>query len=441
MSVFSFFAYTKIFNLKRIESRKIIWAVFFASFLAKATDVLGSYIPNVRFVLLLLLAGIFAGIMTRIRVDIAITGYALAFGINYGFYLLAALSTFAISWLFPVVAESEIVIAFIIAPMQFALVFGLFSIRRMKKGMLFLREKGAGIAGIPISAIAFVAIVLVSNQNLSEEMRVISIVSAIVSVAGIIIWWRRGLTRLYRKNIMQRAMQELEEENAKLKESSKLMEELIHRDNKLLVAMLDCEATEHSERMKLQGEIVALVQDRMATINKAQQVYKTLPKTSDALFDGVMQSMLARANERDILFDFILFDDISALPETITPIDLSTLLSELLENAIIATSYKTYRRILVSFGFRDGCHELCVQDSGIPFEEATLEKLGKERASTHLDDGGSGIGYMTIFEILRAHDISLIISQERSEKRFRLTKAVTVRFDGKGEYIVNTPSE
>jgi len=432
----SFFVYLKILKIENSGNR--IFATFkgivISVVLSAALHFLYPILPRMRFALIVLLAGILASQMAPIKLDLAITSFSLANGICYSFALLSAVFIHGIMWLLPI-TENDILLALLASLLQFVLVKLLFSIRRMKKGMLFLKDRGAGAVGLVISGIVFFAIAVISDQGITHEVRLIFIVSTFICVVGILVWWRIGLTKMYKKNIQQRAMQELEEENIKLKESNRLMEELIHRDNKLLAAMYEYEAAGYARKIMLQTEIDSLMQNRLNTIGKAQRAYKTLPKTNDVLLDGVLQSMLARATKQEIQFDFTLFDDISKLLETITSIKLSTLFSDLLENAIIATSHSEYKRILVSFGYRDGCYEFSVQDSGVLFEQNTLKKLGQERTSTRLNEGGSGIGYMTIFEILREYNASLIITQH-PPKKFRFAKIVTVRFDSKSEYSV-----
>ncbi|MCL2445656.1 MAG: GHKL domain-containing protein [Oscillospiraceae bacterium] len=462
---FSFYTYSKILNLKNVALCKIAWAMFFVVILTISMHFSEPYIPSLRFAFLALIGGVFSGLITRTRLDISITSFSLANGITYGFWFISLMLVHLFFWLLPV-GEYDILIALLAALIQFGLIYGLFSIRRMRKGMPFLRERGAGAAGLVVSGIILTTILLLPNENISDEVRLVMVAGAIVSVAGIVIWWRRRLVKLYKKNIQQRYIQDLEESLAKYEAESKEMTTLFHKDNKLwagtyeitghcaeiadkllplwaeletvndngkLVAVVkDC-ADAARRIASLQRTIEELLHDRMAIANKTQREFKVLPTTNDALFDGVMQSMLARANEREILFDFTLMSDIHELLETIESVKLSTLLADLLENAIIATSQCNYKHIFLNFSFNEGSYELSVQDSGIHFAQHTLEKLGKERASTHLDEGGSGIGYMTIFEILREYNASLSITQYPTTD-FSFTKIVTVRFDGKDEY-------
>jgi len=464
------FTYLKILNMKKISGKQIVLGIVSAAALSVMIYFLQTHLPYLRFALMILFAGIFAGLIMRTKLDLAITSYTLAIGISYGFYLVAALPIHMILWLLPI-AEYDIILALFTPPLQFAFIYVLFSINRMKKGMIFLQDRGAGVVGLIISGITLIAIVVIPNQAISEEIRMALFIGAVLSVVGTIVWWRRALMKLYKQRTQQRYIQKLEESLAKYASESKNMNTVFHKDNKLwagtyeitglcaeiaekLTPLLselealcedkklsaiyedvsDCAETA-SRIASLQGTIEELLHDRMAMADKTQRELKVLPTTNDALFDGVMQSMLARANEREILLDFTLLSNIDELLETISPVKLSTLLADLLENAIIATSYSDYKHILVSFSFNAGSYELSVQDSGIPFEQHTLEKLGKERASTHLSEGGSGIGYMTVFEILREYDASLIITQCPMQE-FEFSKTVTLRFDGKGEYNV-----
>ena len=88
-------------------------------------------------------------------------------------------------------------------------------------------------------------------------------------------------------------------------------------------------------------------------------------------------------------------------------------------------------------GIADNCLEVNIQDSGIPFEAETLTNLGVKKSTTHADTGGSGIGYMTVFEILKECGASLTIT-EYAPENYSFTKAVKIRFDGKLGYAINS---
>lgn len=428
--LFSLHIYLKILNIADIGFAKLIGGVLFSGGVSFGVYSLHTYMPFVKFIFMVLLIGAFAGFITHTRLDLTLAGGIISFGISYGFGIISTAIMQSFVYLITG-SDNDLIVTLLSVPLQFVFITVLFSVTRLKKGILFLKEKGAGVVGLIISGIVFASIILIPNQNIPFEIRLILVISVILCVAGIIVWWRRGLTKLYRERIGERAMNELEAENAKLRESNEYLSTMTHRDSKLIAALYDRSAANG----RLPQQIEELMRDRMSVLLQSQQVYKALPETNNELLDGVISSMLTRATEEGIQFDITLIGGISELIEMVTPLKFNTLCADLIENAIIATSYSEFKRILILIGSNDGIYELTISDSGIPFEKETLTKLGQERASTHLDEGGSGIGYMEIFKILREHKASLIIA-EHPPKKFGFTKTVKVRFDGRDEYIV-----
>jgi len=196
----SFYVYLKIFKITGKSGKQIVLGIISAAALSVLVYFLYSYVPFIRFVFMIVLAGIVAGLLTRIKIDLALTGFALALGITYGFGMIATLPVYAILWLLSL-NEYDIILVLFTQLLQFALIYGLFSIRRMRKGMLFLKDRGAGAVGLVISAIILWTIGMIPDQSISHEVRLIFVISALVSVVGIIIWWRKGLTKLYKKTV------------------------------------------------------------------------------------------------------------------------------------------------------------------------------------------------------------------------------------------------
>lgn len=117
---------------------------------------------------------------------------------------------------------------------------------------------------------------------------------------------------------------------------------------------------------------------------------------------------------------------------------LETLLGDHIKDAIIAidSSENTYKDILVEIGEIKGCYEVCIYDTGIEFEINTLLNLGLKEITTHKLTGGSGIGFMTTFETLKATKASLIIEEKHPISDKDYTKAIRIKFDGKHEYKI-----
>lgn len=86
------------------------------------------------------------------------------------------------------------------------------------------------------------------------------------------------------------------------------------------------------------------------------------------------------------------------------------------------------KEISIFLGFTGGFYKFSISDNGTPFSKEILNILGKEKVTTRID--GSGIGYITIFEILKETKASLIIDQRQP------VKTIIVRFDGNTEFII-----
>ena len=139
--------------------------------------------------------------------------------------------------------------------------------------------------------------------------------------------------------------------------------------------------------------------------------------------------------ENNIEFIFKLDCNINKIIDNlISKNELETLLGDLLRNAIIAINHSNnkYRSIMIVLGIKENYYELDIFDSGIPFELNTLLNLGIQKCSTHLNEGGTGIGFITTFETLQNTKSSIIITEMDSEI---YSKCIGIRFDKKNKSI------
>lgn len=153
--------------------------------------------------------------------------------------------------------------------------------------------------------------------------------------------------------------------------------------------------------------------------------------------------MSEKAETFNIEFDVKVSADIPyMLKNVVTENIFVTILVDLLDNAIIATKEVTTRNILLSIDMEDEYYCVSIYDSGILFEAYTIENAGRIKASTHLKEGGSGIGLMTIFAFLRQNLASFVIDEKLNdieqvnEKMY--TKKVAVKFDYQSQYRINS---
>ena len=442
--------YLKVLNYTKLRVLKYIAGILFSVLLTFGIFMLRDLMPNFRFALLILSFSAFAGVLTNTRYDLALTTAVLAVGVSYGAFLSSAfVSSLIINFLYP--DGGDIIAMLVTVALQGFIVINLFRIKRFSKGIPFLMKKGAGVIGLVIcSVITFIFMLI--NRGPSAETGAWLLVSIALCSTGLIIWWRHGMTRQYREKVEERAIQELERtitekdcQLKELKEDNDMMASIIHRDNKLLPAMaakvllfMKSEQNISPAGMQILRQTEQLIEERAGSLKNVLSTVVPLQTMTNPVIDGVLNYMMVRASEKGIRFEIAeLSDFVESGDFAVSSIKLQTILADLIENAINATVQSELKRILISFNVENGIHEFCVQDSGIPFEVETIIDLGVKKTTTGYREGGSGIGYMTTFEILHEYDASLIITEYEPE-RSDFTKSITVRFDGRAELLLLT---
>lgn len=258
------------------------------------------------------------------------------------------------------------------------------------------------------------------------------------------------LSRL-KKLELESLRQELAEKDAmiqKLKDSNDHLAHLVHQDNKLIPAMesavqhylTDAASTPETQLAKGQAlaqELQKLAEDRQGNLTSYQSL-RDLPHTGHAGVDAMLSHMQERALAQNIEYKLLIAADFSTVIDNqISEADLVHLLSDLIENAIIATKTCEHREIFISLGMPNGVPSIEVRDSGTPFSPSVYQDFGIEKHSTHLDDGGSGIGLMDIWSLKRNYAASLHI-HEYAPETAPFTKRITLLFDRKNHYLIRT---
>ena len=258
------------------------------------------------------------------------------------------------------------------------------------------------------------------------------------------------LTKL-KKLELESLRQELAEKDAmiqKLKDSNDHLAHLVHQDNKLIPAMesavqhyltdtTSIPETQLAKGQALAQELQKLAEDRQGNLTSYQSL-RDLPHTGHAGVDAMLSHMQERALAQNIEYKLQIAADFStAIGNQISEADLVHLLSDLIENAIIATKTCEHREIFISLGMPNGVPSIEVRDSGTPFSPSVYQDFGIEKHSTHLDDGGSGIGLMDIWTLKRKYAASLHI-HEYAPETAPFTKRITLLFDRKNHYLIRT---
>ena len=384
---------------------------------------------------------------------------AISLAISFIIGILSTIIVAAITYIInPNIEVGNIFILLIICLVQFISIYSLTKLKRLKYGISFLKEE-KNKKNINLIELTFFIIVILIYCALSffktkeDNIFLIVIISGIIIVGISTIKWiqdsiefnfkikMQQKTIIEQENIIKDKEMEIERLNKNLLNSSKIIHSFKHRISALSNIVKNKIDTELSDELSISmGEIKKLSNDLQNAVNKSKDYKIRLPLTNVFGIDSMLNYMFEKCKNNNIEFNLKINGSINYMSEKIIEQnDLETLIGDLLENSIIAinSNNKSYRAILSIIGILNNCYSICIYDSGIEFEEDTLIKLGIEPVTTHPNEGGSGIGFITIFEIMNKYNASLII-EERSAENIGYTKSITICFNGLNNYILRT---
>ena len=344
----------------------------------------------------------------------------------------------------------------IIAIIEWILIIKLFHFKRFKKGMPFLfSSQFINIATILCLFLITFLTYLRHKNTTNFWSQSCSLAIFVASLAILIYWWQTQLTKTYKHRLLLRELESLRTETqekdkliAVLKEQNQELGRLIHRDNKRIPAMeyavydyIYADIENKEDRIAygntLIYEIQQLSNSRNLTLTEINNKRTLLYATGITALDALLNYMAKRALTEQIQFSVHSSIDLKEhIPKSILSEDFSHLLSDLLENALIAVRYAKTRYIQLQFYVSEKSFILELADSGIPFEPASLTGFGLYQRSTHTDTGGSGIGLIDIWKIKEKYRASIHI--EEYEIHAPYAKKVTVIFNRKNQYTIRT---
>lgn len=334
----------------------------------------------------------------------------------------------------------------------------IFHLKRFRNGIPFLHNSFTSKIGVFLGElILFYNMIFSTIDSKTEYTHGFSIIILISFLCILIIlffiWWQNEIHHSYLLQATEQECRRLEEQLSYCQEKINVLEKdnielskLIHRDNKLIPSMqlavhsflnqvADSTATDLPEEgktliLQLEAEMI----ERSNYVNTLSKAQKQLTTTDIFSIDQLLAYFLQRCSNQGITFDCSFSGNISSILEkTVSEKELSTLLADLLENALIATKHNEGTNILLHMGILSDCFFLEVWDNGKLFPKEVLYHLGRKKYTTHKQDGGSGIGMMVTYEMLQKYHGSFLIDETFSAKGF-YTKKVIVIFDGKSRY-------
>ena len=436
--------------------------------------VLKNYIFVIAIPSLMALFYLAEGMIFHVRPKKNLTLTLISFGFSYGaFYLSVAISTAVIALLSYGTAglfgspeqamdyysylTKELPIGRILLMTALSLLQGLLlSIalrsKRLRHGLSSLVKIGMSDIGVYISiaTLSIMMIYVVSIKATSSNTTVFTVCFflGITCIFMLYYWIKNEIRSAYKSRIKENELLLLEKSIVDkdrlievLRSDNERLAEIIHKDNKLIPAMvmsvkkcaesMGSGSCDTSEALETADALEAIYAERSHAISQYESHDRGIISTGVTAVDAVLLYMSDRAAESGVCFSANVQACLpDMLSEEIDRREFDTMLADLTENAIIAAKQRSPGRVEVRFKRLDAGYMLEVLDSGENFSTDVLKNMGIKKTTTHKNDGGSGIGLMTFFRILRQSGASLTIEELPEGGQF--TKSIRVTFDRAG---------
>ena len=199
----------------------------------------------------------------------------------------------------------------------------------------------------------------------------------------------------------------------------------------------------HLKQLQTHGENLLVQLQQIASEREdALHTYKNTlyqqPLLDIPTIDALLQFMEKRASGSNIHYKIKLDSHVKEpLLEHITEADALHLLSDLIENAIIATIHSSQKKLLIHIGFSYEKLFFDIYDSGVPFHPEAYQHFGNQPYTTYADSGGSGIGLTDIWNLKRKYKASLQIYEYPPDSSI-YTKKIRFLFDRKNHFLIQT---
>jgi len=294
----------------------------------------------------------------------------------------------------------------------------------------------SGISGICVfvTGVIFVLYSLTKNKSLSIEGTLSALSGIVMCVFRAIFWIKREKTVAFNKLVHKISQEKSMSKYTDLMKTHDILVSQVHKDKKSLMSLykaVDILAKESSDCKTKRKAIKLLSELKELRSDNSDSGNYDIPLTGIIIIDAMLLYMSEVARQRNITFVVNIDQNVSEIVSVISVRQLETLIADLIENAIKAVDAceSENKKITASILKTDDIFSIEISDNGVRFDNDTLAKLGREKTTTHSETGGQGIGYMTIFEILRSSKASLSINQSLPDCKF-----IIVCFDDQGTF-------
>lgn len=441
----SIYIYKKLLNIKNNAFIELS-ALPFALVLSYLMAYIRIYLPALTMIVLALFFSIYCFFIYKKDILLTLTVTTISVGISYFLYTVSVIIFMPITSILYINYKDSVImnnIGILSAGLgQACLSILLFKIKKFKNGIPDIERKYKTDTIIYISVLLILATTLIYEYE--NTLMVITVLFFFTILFGltIFLWWRKRLSDKYINKVYERNIRILEDTLSTQKTEIENLSKIIHKDNKVLSALRLAVNEQYSnngensaELQNLLNEITHLEDERKECLTNYEQTTKILAKTGVFSTDMIINYLLKRANKESIIFDVSITGDIPYMvSDAIDTYDLNTMLADLGENAIIATSHSAVKNVLLIIGYRENTAFFDIYDSGSEFDAGVIANIGKRRHTTHKDTGGSGIGLMTTYELINKYHATFEIEELYDNKLF--TKRVSVLFDNNSRIAI-----
>ncbi len=386
-----------------------------------------------------------------------LTIVCISIALSYFCYILSTLLLIPLFYPFTLLIKNEslrlsllILLASII---QILLSIGAFKIKRLKSGMPFLSQRTCNDTGLIVSIFVLIITTLYYSFSEPNTLFVVLMFTSILLCITIVIWWRHNLNKAYWNAVHKNQIAALETEIMNLKRDNDNLSKIIHKDNKLIPAMvlsvkellemsiaLDNTSLKDISELKIKSaklleELEEISKERKGIMIETQQHLYELPKSNFMRLDSLISYLYQRCILFQIQFQALFNININQLMNFINERELDTIIADLIENAIYATKNQENKKILFCIDSKDNVFFMNIYDTGVPFNTEIIHKLGKNKATSHSNDGGSGIGLYNTISVCQKYSFSFIIEEAPGIDNF--TKKISITFDDKNLFLYN----
>ena len=449
ISSFTFYLSLRLINYKKYKKIDILCIQILQILICSIYIFIRDYIPFFGSIFLLIITlsiGISKCAKRKISYSIFIT--IVSISINYVIFLVSTSIVYIINYILKI--NDDKILLIIILGLYVIFIYRFMKIKKISKGFAFIQNNlfldYFTISNLNISTIIIFTITLFRNCDKSNNKLILLELSGAILVMVITI--KKSFELYYKQKLLIKDLDETKEELAKTKEelakaekenleASKRSHSLVHRQKALEFQISELRKSKNSKDInKIKQDVENLSKELYG-----KEVMTQLSKTNIELIDNMFRYMQFECYKNEIRFDLQICGNIyKMINNVINKETLEILLADHIKNAIIAVKHSenSNKSILVKLGKIDDCYGVCIYDSEIEFKEETLKTLGKKPSSTHLDEGGSGMGFLNTFDTLNKYKASLIIDEIGMPCEENYTKVIMIKFDGKNEFKVNS---